>query len=39
LLDYAKQDGIHEMEAGRLSRTVGMEIVDALESGGCATRG
>jgi len=39
LLDYVKPDVIHVMEAGRITRSGGMEIVDALESGGYATLG
>eukprot|EP00882_Tetradesmus_deserticola_P008596 GHRQ01009064.1.p1 GENE.GHRQ01009064.1~~GHRQ01009064.1.p1 ORF type:complete len:295 (+),score=112.85 GHRQ01009064.1:426-1310(+) len=34
LLDYIKPDYVHIMEAGRISTTGGMEIVDTLEEGG-----
>jgi Fe-S cluster assembly ATP-binding protein len=37
LLEHVKPDVVHVMEAGRITRTGGMEIVDALESGGYAT--
>jgi Fe-S cluster assembly ATP-binding protein len=37
LLEHVGPDVVHVMEAGRITRTGGMEIVDALESGGYAT--
>jgi Fe-S cluster assembly ATP-binding protein len=36
LLDYIKPDYVHVMEAGRITTTGGMEIVDTLEEGGYA---
>ena len=36
LLDHIKPDFVHVMEAGRITQTGGMEIVDALEAGGYA---
>eukprot|EP00775_Hariotina_reticulata_P010739 gene10739-10895_t len=36
LLDYIKPDFVHIMEAGRITTTGGMELVDTLESGGYA---
>ena len=39
LLEHVKPDVVHVMEAGKITRTGGMEIVDALESGGYATLG
>lgn len=36
LLDYIKPDYVHIMEAGRITTTGGMELVDTLESGGYA---
>jgi Fe-S cluster assembly ATP-binding protein len=39
LLEHVKPDVVHVMEKGRITRTGGMEIVDALESGGYATLG
>lgn len=36
LLDYIKPDFVHIMEAGKITTTGGMELVDTLESGGYA---
>jgi Fe-S cluster assembly ATP-binding protein len=37
LLDYVTPQFVHVMEAGRITQTGGMEIVDQLEAGGYAT--
>ena len=36
LLDYIKPDFVHIMEAGRITQTGGMDLVDQLEAGGYA---
>jgi Fe-S cluster assembly ATP-binding protein len=36
LLDYIKPDFVHIMEAGKITTTGGMDLVDTLESGGYA---
>lgn len=36
LLDYIRPDFVHIMEAGRITTTGGMELVDTLEAGGYA---
>lgn len=37
LLDYIKPEFVHIMEAGRITQTGGMDLVDQLEAGGYAT--
>jgi len=36
LLDYIKPQYVHIMEAGRITQTGGMDLVDQLEAGGYA---
>jgi hypothetical protein len=36
LLDYIKPEYVHIMEAGRITQTGGMDLVDQLEAGGYA---
>ncbi|KIY92070.1 Fe-S cluster assembly ATP-binding protein [Monoraphidium neglectum] len=37
LLDYIRPEYVHIMEAGRITQTGGMDLVDQLEAGGYAT--